>query len=327
MDISTSTRARDLIRYLQCRGLGGGSFDTARYAYGAGSVVPALLERSVLDQASISGDKEGRLALAGFLEMVRARSLIGKIAGFRKVPSDTRILVQTGLAIPDWTIEGEAIPVTVPEFDSQKLRPLSIGGIVPISQELMRAIGDANAEQAIGRDLARGVADLESLTLIDPNNAGEADKRPASLLYGVDPVESSADAVEDVERLISDFAGDLEAAVMVTDPRTAVRLRGAGFEGAGARGGDVAGIPLVTSSAVPADSDGSLIALIDPSGTLLVDAGIEFAVSTETTLDVGDEVGVSLFQQDLAAIRVVRALNWRPQAGRVSWVRGVQYGG
>lgn len=94
------------------------------------------------------------------------------------------------------------------------------------------------------------------------------------------------------------------------------------------------GLPVLVSEVVPSDSNGSIIVLIKQSEILLADeGGVSIDVSREASLQMnstpatGAQQLVSLFQNNLLAIRAERMITWRkrrPQA--VAYISGANYG-
>ncbi|WP_185749640.1 phage major capsid protein [Pseudomonas luteola] len=306
--------ANTLIRFLQAKAVGAGdplnALGYAKSQFGPSSTVVDLLQKEVMGTTNLGSDPDFLAAGRGFMELVRSRSLIGKItaaSAFRKIPFETRILRQLSNPIATWTAEGQLIPVTGTDFENTSLLSANkVAGIIPMTNELLKGAG-ANFEAAISRDLSRAVADLESTSFIDPANAGQVGVSPASITYGITPLSFiGGDSKPYVQALIDTFQGDLETAVFVTTPTIGTQLYNDGFLGAGALGGEVAGLPLVTSGAVP---DGFL-GLIDPSGIILADDGVLLDLSDQTTLTLEDDSVVSLWQLNLSAIKATRLLNW-----------------
>lgn len=311
--MSYQTNPNTLIRLLQAKAVAGGdpvnAVGYAKAQFGPGNAVVSLLEKEVMATGDLGSDPDFLAAGRGFVELIRSRSLIGKIAAaspFRRVPFETRTLRQTGTPVAAWTSEGERIPVTDSNFDSTKLSHAKIAGIIPMTSELLKGAG-ANFESAMSRDLIRAVAELESLSFILPSNAGTPGESPASVTNGVTPLAGAfTDPQAGLLALLEAFQGDLETAVLVAAPMLGIGLHRAGYEGAGAMGGDVLGIPLVTSSVVPE----GFLALIDPAGILLADDGVLLDLSGQSTLTLEDDSVVSLWQMNLAAIKAVRLVNW-----------------
>lgn len=106
------------------------------------------------------------------------------------------------------------------------------------------------------------------------------------------------------------------------------------FPGLGAEGGTFMGLPVLVSEVVPADSNGSIIVLVKQSEILIADeGGVTIDVSREASLQMdsaptsGAAQLVSLFQQNMLAVRAERMVTWRkrrPQA--VAYISGANYG-
>lgn len=320
------SRARSFVQYAQAFAAGGanGAFDFAVSHFGRGSQPAIWAEKSITSSTSLVGDSDYRAASRGFLELVRHRSLIGLIAqasSFARIPPRTPVLAQTGTITAQWVAEGGMIAADGFSAERVELAPLKVGAICVLTQELVRGAG-RDFEPAISRELVRSIADAESFALLDPDAAGVADTAPASLLHGVDPLSSAGDIADDLDLLVAMFEGDLERAVLISRPETGVALCRAGFDAAGARGGEAAGLPLVTSSALPASVH---MALVDPSGILLVDEGVVLDHSTQTSLQTGVDsdgqpIMLSLWQQNLVALLATRTLNWRAVRPSVAWM-------
>ena len=159
--------------------------------------------------------------------------------------------------------------------------------------------------------------------------------RPASVTSSATPISSSGSDLTsidaDLEALVnalSDAGSDLSAATWVLHPRSAVylsRLRGSGgapaFPGIGARGGQLLGMPVLTSRNVPVAGDthaSTIVALVDPSMiSVSDDGGSEVGVSLHSAVEMSDTPAtgavsqISLWQNDLAGLRVLRECNWK----------------
>ncbi|CAM5277243.1 phage major capsid family protein [Rhodanobacter lindaniclasticus] len=136
--------------------------------------------------------------------------------------------------------------------------------------------------------------------------------------------------------LVAAFAGDISAAVFVTDPTSAVSLAMAQTAtgsflhlDAGARGGSLLGIPLITTNDSPRDSTGGQLALIDPTGIAWNVDDVQLDVAKAASLEMSDSPSgaseqVSLFQTNSAAWRVIIRANFENQrTGGVAVLTGV----
>jgi hypothetical protein len=261
-------------------------------------------------------------AAAEFFSLVRERSLLSRLPGLRGVPLLTRMLgLATGFSAA-WVGEGKAIPVGSATFSQETLPARKLAGIGVFTEELLRS-ADPKAEMIIRDDMVKAISEAIDQGFIDTANAGVPDVAPPSITYGVTPVLQTGSAREDIKALIADFKGDLENAVLIGSPETFADMADPlELPRLGVRGGDAIGIPAVPTKAI-----GDSIALVDPTGIAIGDAGVDITVSREATIEMsdtptGDSVTptgtsmVSLFQTDSVAILVTQTVNW--QAARPS---------
>ena len=94
--------------------------------------------------------------------------------------------------------------------------------MVVLTKESVRTSHPA-AEALVRVELTRALADGIDLAFLDPDNGGAPDT-PASVTAGVTPIPSTGSAAGDIATLLSEFAGDLSAAVFITDPLTAAEF-------------------------------------------------------------------------------------------------------
>ena len=297
-------------------------------------------------------DAAALLAEVGFdfSEFMRPQTIIGRLAGLRKVPFQVRCLQMDTGTSAGWVGEAQPAPVSRADFSGEILPLLKVVGICVTTLELARSSAPS-AESTLSRDLARAGAEAMDRAFIDPSNAGETGVKPASVTSSAPSFASNgpdlADIDSDLEILInslSDAGSDLSFAAFVLRPRTAVylsRLRGSGgapaFPGLGARGGVLLGLPAITSANVPVGADSAAetsIVLLDAAQiTLADDSEAELAITTQATLQMQDSIEetgateqVGLWQLNLAAVRMVMARNWRTrQAAACSVLTGVTY--
>lgn len=296
----------------------------AQRAFGPDSLPARILAKAAVSLDDFGSDPDYRAASAALLEIVRTRSLLGKINGWRRIPFRTPVIAEVTTPIATWVKEGTRKPITASTFDTERLSQLKIAAIVLVTQEVLRLTG-IQFTNTLQAQIVRAIAQVESESLIDPANAGVADESPASITYGQPNAASVGDPEADLDRLLDLFDGDVESMVLVTHPRTAVKLHHRGYENAGARGGDVAGIPLVTSTGVPFDSSGSLLVAVDPSRVLLADDGVRLDLSTQSSVQLDNGDSISLWQTNTAGVLAERLLNWEAQEGAVAYLTGVDY--
>ena len=95
---------------------------------------------------------------------------------------------------------------------------------------------------------------------------------------------------------------------------------------------------MLASSAVPHDSAGGIVVLVDASAIIVVDEGLGTRASHQGAVEMSDSptgdariptstMAVSLWQNDSAALLVERRLNWaRGREGAVAWLSDVAWG-
>jgi len=317
-------------RILRCKALGvdiTSALQIARSNYGPNSLPARIIEKAAaLDTDAFQNDPDLRAASRGFLELVQASSLLGKISGFCRVPFETNILKQKTPLEASWIAEGRPMPITLTSFEATKLTFRRIGAIIPVTDDVLKGAGAA-FENALSRQLTSAVSELENTSFTDPANAGEEGVTPASITHGVTPIGGTEVPSDDVNELLDGFTGDLERSVLVTSPRAGKALHDAGFDSTGIKGGDVAGLTHITSTDVP----DSRVILLDPTGIMLSDEGAIFDLSTQTTLQLTDSEGqpaesISLWQLNLSAIKITRHLNWQDlRGGSVAFINDAQW--
>lgn len=270
-------------------------------------------------------------AAAEFFELVQAGSIVGRLSGLRRVPLSVRTIAVTEGASAHWVAEGAVKPIVNATFSADSLLPLKLAAITVVTQELLR-LADPMAETAIRNDLVRAVQEALDVAFIDPGNAGAVGEQPASVTSGVTPVVATGTFSTDFAALIDDFSGDLSTAYLVGHPTLFAKLASADYPLIGARGGELAGIPAISSKEVPAGSspDTHSLILVDPAGIAIGDGLPRIDVAVEASILMIDPDQspaeadmVSLWQQNLAAIRVEQPTNWRAMRPAVSMLTGI----
>ncbi|MGN7878566.1 phage major capsid family protein [Ensifer sp. 22460] len=303
----------------------------AEARWGASSA-PARILRAVGAGTFADMGNEFRAAAVEFFSLVEQLSVLGRLAGTRRVPLRTRMLTATSGASSYWVQEGKPKPVSKMAFTSGSLASLKVASLAVITEELATS-SDPAAEGVIRRDMLRSMAETIDVTLLDPANAGSA-ASPASITNGVVPISAGGDPAADLRLLIENFTGDLESAIFITTPSVAASLASADRPGIGLRGGELLGAPAVASRSAPADS----IILVDTSALALGEGAAEVRTSRNGTIEMLDAdlvqdattgTGtsmVSLWQCNALGILSEREMNWELQrAGAVSMITGADY--
>jgi hypothetical protein len=175
----------------------------------------------------------------------------------------------------------------------------------------------------IDQELMAASIQALDVAFIDPDNAGIADTKPASILNGISPRTSTGDPAADVAMLIDHYTGALDTAVFVMSSKLAARMNlwrdssgGALFPYLGAGGGEIAAIPVIASDNVPNSTSGSVLALVDQSGILVAaEETAELRFSGQTSVQMvdiptGASTMVSMYQADCTAVQVICTTSW-----------------
>lgn len=266
------------------------------------------VEISDLDSSTSTGLMDRELFAAA-----RDKSLLFRMRGFRRTEFFTRSIALSN-ATAQWTGEGKPIFVLKPTINNAGLPPAKLAAMSVWTLEALEA--SPALEAIIFNDLSRAFADALDLAMFDPTNDGSG-VAPASLTYGATAIASTSDIDADLTEVFAAFSGDLSAAVFVTPPQVGAGLAGE-FTGRdiGARGGELAGIPVLTSAALP---DGQLT-LVDPSSILAAwDEYLELQTSEAGTVEMSETPTqdqptgaalVSLWQNNLRSIRAIGRFAW-----------------
>lgn len=280
-----------------------------------GTTTETNFGKELVDYANLTGE---------FIDLVRQKTVVDKIAAqMRQVPFNVKIPMQTASGSVGWVGEGKMKPVGNPQFGSMTLSHAKIAGIVLLSDEMIR-FSNPKADQLVRDDLVATVAEFIDQQFFDPEKAETAES-PASVLNGVSAITATgttSDKVDaDLQTLIAQIVDSgltLEGAYWAMSETRAMQLSGMRdalgrtyFEGMSLVGNrSLKGLPVVTSGQL-ADK----IVLIVPSQILLADdGGVDFSVSNEATINMGEERTpnlVNLFQNNLTAIRAERFIRWK----------------
>ncbi|MFA9487120.1 MULTISPECIES: phage major capsid protein [unclassified Moraxella] len=280
-----------------------------------GTTTETNFGKELVDYANLTGE---------FIELVRQKTVVDKIAAqMRQVPFNVKIPTQTASGSVGWVGEGKMKPVGNPEFGSMTLGFAKLAGIVLLSDEMIR-FSNPKADQMVRDDLVQTVAQFIDQQFFDPEKAETAES-PASVLNGVSAITATgttSDKVDaDLQTLIAQIVDSgltLEGAYWAMSETRAMQLSGMRdalgrtyFEGMSLVGNrSLKGLPVVTSGQL-ADK----IVLIVPGQILLADdGGVDFSVSNEATINMGDDRTpnlVNLFQNNLTAIRAERFIRWK----------------
>jgi HK97 family phage major capsid protein/HK97 family phage prohead protease len=289
-----------------------------------------------------------------FIEYLRPLTILGRVNGFRRVPFNVRVPAQTSGSTAYWVGEGQVKPVSALAFSTVTLTYAKLAAIVILTDELVR-FSDPSAEMIVRGDLAATIAAKMDRDFVDPTVAATGSS-PASITNGVTPTAATGttpDALRaDIKTLFQGFlANNLalsggvwlmtqQQAIAISLMRTSLGVPE--FPGIlqDGTGGTLAGFPIVASEAVPSmggsPTDGSMIVFMLPNQILLADDGsVTLDSSNEASLQMDSApdspVGastslVSMFQQNMMAIRAERYLNWvKARSTAVGYISYARY--
>lgn len=308
-----------------------------RWGHSVAADIEATLKAAIAPVAT--GDLGGNLpgiAVGTLLQTALERSVQ---RSFFPVPFNVPLLASSGDAAAYWVGEARPRPLTRTQLTATRLSELMIGAIEVFTLEALRAVGDA-AEGDFQRRLQRAIVRLLDQTFLDPAASAVAGVSPASITNGLTPIAYAGDLVESVGNLFEAYAGDPATAVLMTDSKTGWKLgtatNGSGavvYPDAGARGGTISGIPLLVTRGSPRDSSGGQLVIADTAQVGVALGELRVDRSTQTTLEMSDSptdpvtastVLISLFQSDLAALRLQIGANWQTmQEGAVAMLAGI----
>ena len=264
-----------------------------------------------------------------FLELLRPRTIIGRIPNLRNVPFNISVPVQTGGGTYGWVGEGAPKPVGQLQLASATLGIAKAAGIIVISAELAK-ISNPSAEQVVRNDMIAGMAQYLDTQFIDPTVAAVANLNPASITNGANGYgtagTSSDNARTDIKKgitLLTQSLYNIGDVVIIMSEANAFALAGAittlgvrPFPDITAQGGTILGVPVVTSQAA-----GQVVAFAHaPSILFADDGGVTIDVSQEASIEMNtvptspataSTILVNLWQQNLIGLRAERFINWK----------------
>jgi HK97 family phage major capsid protein len=245
-----------------------------------------------------------------------------------------RIPRVTGAVAASWVEEGASIPVGVPSMDSITISPYKLGIITLATRELMER-SDPAYEQILRSQIIEGIAQAVDTTFMSDLAATAGS--PAGLFNGLLPVAAAGTlpAAPTAAQTISFLnAMKLQAElnnmgsrnwVWVMTPTTKIGLMSQRSAidtplWPELQAGQLQGYPVISGNNFPLTmpvSGDRLIALVDASEIFFgLGKGISLATSdqayiqSDSTPATNPVNGVSLFQQDMSAIRATLDTTW-----------------
>lgn len=310
-----------------------------RAAVAAGTTTDPAWAAPLVEYQNMTGE---------FIELLRPATIIGRIQGFRRVPFNIQMPAQKSSSTAQWVGEGKPKPVSALAFETMRLGFAKVAGIVVLTDELVR-FSNPSAEGIVQRDLIETITQLLDHDFVDPAKAEVADVSPESITHQATYIDASgttADALRwDVRSLFSAFTANnasVAGAYWIMDPVIALTigmmvnpLGQTEFPGIDQNGGVLYGLPVICSTNIPKDAnDLYYIILVKPSEVLMADdGGVALDASREASLQMdsapvaGATQLVSLWQNNMIALRAERFINWKPRRMLAcAYIRGANYG-
>lgn len=336
--------------------------DVAAKMYGRDSAVFSIIKANeVAPGTTTTGNWAAPLigeetsAVADFAEYLNPRTILGRfgqgdVPALRQVTFRSPLLLQTDGGDGYWVGEAKPKPLTSFGFDRNTLEPVKCANIAVLSMEHLR--DSAPSSDIIVRDaLVNALIKVQDIAFIDPMNAGSTGVRPASVLYQAPAIVSEGNDYTDVDidlrsvvQKFIDADNALGSGVWVMSQQNAMALAMMRnelgqpvFAGMSMRGGVLLDLPVITSRHA-----GSIVALINAEDIHYADYGdITVDLSREASLEMksatlsqdplapgtGAEL-VSLWQNNLVALKAERTVNWRRRRPvSAAYLTGVSWGG
>ena len=285
----------------------------------------AAIAPGTTTDATWAGPLVNQTMINDFLELLRPATILGKIPGLRNVPFNCKIPMQTAGGTYGWVGEAKPKPLTKLAFASDSLGVTKVAGIIVLTEELVR-FSNPSAEALVRADMVAGIARFLDSQFIDPAVAAVAGINPASITNGAPTVAATANPLADLMTLINFFAANnvpVDGVTIIMSPKNALALSfqtnsdgSPQFPGVGLNGGSYRGLNIVTSNTA-----GTNVVALQPGLILYADdGGVSIDASREASLQMDSApmspadattVYVSLFQNNMVALRAERFVNWK----------------
>ena len=281
-----------------------------------------------------------RQPLNDFLELLRPRTLLGRIPGLKQVPFNISIPTQTTGGTYGWVGQNKPKPVTKADYATVTLDFNKVAGIIVLSEELV-TLSTPSAENLVREEMIAGMSAFLDQQFTDPAVAVSAGVNPASITNGAATIASSgvtgAAAKTDLSSRVGVFVAanyNLGESVWLMNEANAfgigLSVNGVGqplfpgFNGTG--GGKLMGVDTVISNNV-----GARIALVHTPSVLYADeGGVRIDASREASVQMDSAptdtvdattVYLSLWQRNLIGLKAERIITWKlARASAVTYI-------
>jgi HK97 family phage major capsid protein len=281
-----------------------------------------------------------------FLELLRPRTLVGRIPGLRQVPFNVSVPTQTTGGTYGWVGQNKPKPVTKADYSTVTVPFAKAAGIIVISEELA-LLSSPSAENLVREEMIAGMGAFLDVQFQDPTVAVSANVSPASITNGASTAAASgvtsAAAKADLVASIGVFAAaniPLEGSVWIMSESNAfglsVSINALGqpmFPGMTPTGGTLFGMPVVVSN----HASTRVILVHAPSILIADEGGVRVDVSREASVQMDSAptdtvdattVYLSLWQRNLIGLKAERMITWiRARSAAVRYITAAAYVG
>jgi HK97 family phage major capsid protein len=260
-----------------------------------------------------------------FLPLLRAATILGRIAGLKKVPFNVNVPSQTAGAAINWVGELKPKPVSALAFAMENLGFAKVAAIVVLSQELVR-FSNPSAEELVRDSLVKDISAFLDSQFVNPAVAAVAGVNPASITNGAPTATATTNPLADIMSLINHFVTNnipIDGLAFLLSPSNALALSfrtnldgSPEFPGIGVNGGSYKGLQFITSNSMTTN-----VVALQPGYILYADdGGVTIDASTEASLQMDSApasppdattVYASMFQSNAVAIRAERFVTWK----------------
>lgn len=281
-----------------------------------------------------------------FLELLRPRTLLGRIPGLRQVPFNVSVPTQTTGGTYGWVGQNKPKPVTKADYSTVTVPFAKAAGIIVLSEELVK-LSTPSAENLVREEMIAGMGAFLDVQFNDPAVAAVANVNPAAITNGASTAAASgvtsAAAKADLAASIAVFTAaniPLDGSVWLMNDSNAfglsISVNALGqplFPGMTAQGGTLFGMPVVISNNVST----RVILLHAPSILYADEGGVRIDVSREASVQMDSAptdtvdattVYLSLWQRNLIGLKAERMITWiRARTAAVRYITAAAYVG
>jgi HK97 family phage major capsid protein len=281
-----------------------------------------------------------------FLELLRPRTLLGRIPGLRQVPFNVSVPSQTTGGTYAWVGQNKPKPVTKADYATISVPFAKAAGIIVLTEELVK-LSSPSAEALVREEMIGGMSQFLDTQFTDPAVTAVANVNPAAITVGASTAAASgvtaAAAKADLSASVAVFTAagiPLEGSVWLMSDSNAwglsISLNALGqplFPGMTAQGGVLFGMPVVVSNNVS-----NRVVLVHAPSILFADeGGVRIDVSREASIQMDSAptdtvdattVYISLWQRNLVGLRAERMITWiRARTAAVRYITAAAYAG